>query len=588
MDTRLLAVAAGQAPADIVVKNGKIVNVYTKEIYDGGVAVVGDKIAAVGDVDYTIGEGTKVIDANGNYITPGFIDGHIHPESSNLSIRPFAELVLKHGTTAIMTDLHEIGVVAGLEGIEAVLDEAAETDLKLYFVVPSHVPFSPRLETSAGQFNYEIIKKALERKDAVGISEVVGPYILAQFPDLMNSMDLVNSKPGMTNQGHLADMKGPAMNAALAAGVTTDHESLGPDEALERVRKGCHLMIREGSAARNMEACLKAVLEAGLDTSRVSIVTDDLHTLDGVNNGHLDDAVKRAISYGADLATAIQMVSLNAARAFHLDDEIGGLAPGKRADINITTGEDDFKVLSVISGGKEIVDNGKMLVSYPKPEHKPCLLNTTTLKNPITADSFKIMAPEGAKKVKAQCMDTLPWIPITQPREVELQVVDGVVQCDLDQDVLYIAQVERYGINGNVGKAFMGGFNLKEGAIASSVGHDNHNIIVMGTNFEDMAVAVNNLIEVGGGQNVVKDGKVLKCVEYPVCGLLTDLSAEELAEEKKELIGYVHEMGSPIPIPYMFLSFICLAALPCMAITDVGFINVITQEVVDPIIGVIE
>lgn len=588
MDVKLLAVAGGQAPADIVVKNGKIVNVYTKEIYDGGVAIAGDKIAAVGDVDYCIGEGTKVIDANGNYLTPGFIDGHIHPESSNLSIRPFAELVLKHGTTAIMSDLHEIGVVAGLEGIEAVLDEAAETDLKLYFVVPSHVPFSPQMETSAGQFNYEIIKKALERKDAVGISEVVGPYVLAQFPDLMKSMDLVNGTPGKTNQGHIADLKGPAMNAVLAAGVTTDHESLGPEDALERVRKGCHLMIREGSAARNMEACLKAVLEAKLDTSRVSIVTDDLHTLDGVKFGHLDDAVKRAISYGADLATAIQMVSLNAARAFHLDDEIGGLAPGKRADINITTGEEDFKVLSVISGGKEIVDNGKMLVSYAKADHKPCLLNTTTLKNPITADSFKIMAPEGAKKVKVMCMDTLPWIPITQPREVELQVVDGVVQCDIEQDVLYIAQVERYGINGNVGKAFMGGFNLKEGAIASSVGHDNHNIIVMGTNFEDMAVAVNNLIEVGGGQNVVKDGKVLKCVEYPVCGLLTDLSAEELAEEKKELIGYVHEMGSQIPIPFMFMSFICLAALPCFAITDVGFINVLTQQVMDPILAVLE
>ena len=588
MNTKLLAVAGGQMPADIVVKNGKIVNVYTKEIYDGGVAICGDTIAAVGDVDYTIGEGTKVIDAQGNYITPGFIDGHIHPESSNLAIRPFAELVLKHGTTAIMTDLHEIGVVAGLEGIEAVLEEAEATDLKLYFVVPSHVPFSPAMETSAGQFNYEIIKKAMEREDAVGISEVVGPYILAQIPDLLQSMDMVNSKPGMTNQGHLADIKGPAMNACLAAGVTTDHESLSPEDALERVRKGCHLMIREGSAARNMEACLKAVLAAGCDTSRVSIVTDDLHTCDGVNLGHLDDAVKRAISYGADLATAIQMVSLNAARAFHLDDKIGGLAPGKRADINITTGEENFKVLSVIAGGKEIVDNGEMLVSYPAAEHKPCLLNTTTLKNPITADSFKLMAPEGAKKVKVQVMDTLPWIPITQGREVELEVKDGVVQCDIEQDVLYIAQVERYGINGNVGKAFMGGFQMKEGAIASSVGHDNHNVIVMGTNFEDMAVAVNHLINIGGGQCVGNKGEVVACVEYPICGLLSDKSAEELAAEKVVLNNEIHKLGCPIAIPFMFLSFICLGALPCYAITDVGFINVLTQSVMDPILEVIE
>ncbi len=588
MDKKLLAAAGGQAPADIVVKNGKLVNVYTKEIYEGGVAISGDKIAAVGDVDYAIGEGTKVIDAGGNYITPGFIDGHIHPESTSLSIRSFAELVLKHGTTAVMTDLHEIGVVAGLEGIEAVLEEAEATDLKLYFVVPSHVPFAPNLETSGGHFNPEIIKKALERKDAVGISEVVGPYILNGFPDLMETMDHVNQMPGKTCQGHLPDMEGPALNTCLAAGVTTDHESLSGDDALARLRNGCHLMIREGSAARNMADCIKQILEQKLDTSRVSIVTDDLHTVDAVERGHLDDAVRTALKNGVDFATAIQMVSLNAARAFHLDDEVGGLAPGKRADLNITTGEEAFEVLSVISGGKQIVDNKKCLVSYPKAEHKPCLLNTTHLKNPVTPDSFKIYAPEGAKKVKVQVMDTLPWIPITQGREAVLDVKDGVVQCDISQDVLYIAQVERYGINGNVGKAFMGGFHLQAGAIASSVGHDNHNVIVMGTNFEDMAKAVNYLIEIGGGQAVVKDGEILGAVEYPVCGLLSDLSGEELAEEKRKLNGIIHELGCPITIPFMFLSFICLAAIPVYAITDVGFINVLTQEVVDPVLEVAE
>lgn len=588
MDKKLLAAAGGQAPADLVVKNGKLVNVYTKEVYEGGVAVSGDKIAAVGDVEYAIGEGTKVIDAGGNYITPGFIDGHIHPESTSLSIRSFAELVLKHGTTAVMTDLHEIGVVAGLEGIEAVLEEAEATDLKLYFVVPSHVPFAPNLETSGGHFNPEIIKKALERKDAVGISEVVGPYILNGFPELMESMDHVNHMPGKTCQGHLPDMEGPALNTCLAAGVTTDHESLSGEDALGRLRNGCHLMIREGSAARNMADCIKPILEQKLDTSRVSIVTDDLHTVDAVDRGHLDDAVRIALKNGVDFATAIQMVSLNAARAFHLDDEIGGLAPGKRADINITTGAEAFEVLSVISGGKQIVDNKKCLVSYPKAEHKPCLLNTTHLKNPVTPDSFKIYAPEGAKKVKVQVMDTLPWIPITQGREAVLDVKDGVVQCDVSQDVLYIAQVERYGINGNVGKAFMGGFHLQAGAIASSVGHDNHNVIVMGTNFEDMAKAVNYLIDIGGGQVAVKDGEILGAVEYPVCGLLSDLSGEELADEKRKLNGIIHELGCPITIPFMFLSFICLAAIPVYAITDVGFINVLTQEVVDPVIEAVE
>ena len=250
MNEKLLLTASGKTPADIVVKNGKLVNVYTREIYDGGVAISGDTIAAVGDVDYCIGAGTKVIDANGNYITPGFIDGHIHPESTSLAIRSFAELILRHGTTVIMTDLHEIGVVAGIEGIEAVLEEAAETDLKLYFVVPSHVPFAPNLETSGGHFNNEIIREALKRPDAVGLSEIVGPYILAGFPDLMKSIELVKSMPGKTCQGHLPDISGPALNACLAAGVTTDHESLGPEDAVSRLRNGCHVMIREGSAAR--------------------------------------------------------------------------------------------------------------------------------------------------------------------------------------------------------------------------------------------------------------------------------------------------------------------------------------------------
>lgn len=588
MNKDLLAVAGGRKPADLVVQNGKIVNVYSGEIYDGGVAVSGGQIAAVGDVAYTVGPDTRIIDAGGNYITPGFIDGHIHPESSSLSIRPFAEIMLKHGTTVIMTDLHEVGVVGGLEAIEAVLDEAAVTDLKLYFVVPSHVPFSPFLETSGGKFNTEIIEKALKRPDAVGLSEIVGPYVLAGFPDLLQSMDVAVSMPGKTLQGHLPDMSGPAMNECLAAGVSTDHESLSAKDALERLRGGCNLMIREGSAARGLADCIKPIIEQKLDTSRVSIVTDDLHTIDAVDRGHLDDAVRVALNAGLDFIKAIQMVSLNAARAFELDQEIGGLAPGKRADINITTGPEDFKVKTVIAGGKLVTEDEKLLVSYPVADHKPCLLNTMKLKNPITADSFKYYAPEGAKRVKVQVMDTLPWIPITQGREVELPVVDGVIRCDVDQDVLYIAQVERYGINGNIGKAFMGGFNLKRGAIASSVGHDNHNIIVLGTNFEDMAVAVNRVVELSGGQVAVDGGEVVAEVAYPVCGLLSDLSAEELAAEKKTLIAKIHEMGSNIPIPFMFLSFICLAALPMYAITDHGFIDVLTQQIIDPVLEVLE
>jgi len=583
MDKHLLAAAGGQEPADLVIKNGKIVNVYSGEIYDGGVAVAGGAIAAVGDVEYCIGEGTEVIDAGGNYITPGFIDGHVHPESSDLAIRSFAEIVLKHGTTSVMTDLHEIGVVAGMDGIAAVIEENKATDLNLYFVVPSHVPFSPALETSGGAFDAKIIEDALKRPDAVGISEVVGHYVLAEFPDLMEAMDTVNATPGKSNQGHLPDMTGPALNKCLAAGVSTDHEALDGPQIVERLRGGCHAMLRESSAARTLADQAKYVAESGVDTSRLSIVADDLHCCDAVRLGHLDYYIKVALEAGLPFIKVIQMVTINAANGYGLGEEIGGLAPGKRADINITTGPDDFKVLSVFSSGKRIVDNGTMLVSYPAAEHEPCLLNTMHLLNPITPASFGIEAPAGAQKVKVLCMDTLPWIPITTPREVELPVKDGIVQCDVEQDVLYIAQVERYGKNGNIGKAFMGGFHLNSGAVASSVGHDNHNVIVMGTNFEDMAVAVNHLVEIGGGQCLVDGGKVIESISFPVCGLLSDLKAEELAAEKDKLNEAMHDRGCPIAIPFMFLSFICLAALPNFAVTDHGFIDVMKMEIIDPI-----
>lgn len=587
MDSKLLSVASGKVPADLVVKNGKIVNVYSGEIYDGGVAVAGDKIAAVGDVDYTIGEETKIVDAKGMYITPGFIDGHIHPESSNLAIRSFAEAVLKHGTTVIMTDLHEIGVVGGLEAIEAVLKEAESTDLKLYFVVPSHVPFSPNLETSGGQFNTEIIKKALQRPDAVGLSECVGMYLAAGFPELLASCDAALAA-GKTLQGHLPDVEGPVLNTCMAIGVTTDHESLSGKDLVERLRAGCHVMMREGSSARSLNELLKPVLEEKLDTSNLSIVTDDLHTIDLAATGHLDESVRTALKAGVDFMTAIQFVTINAARAFDLTRSVGSLTPGRRADINLTTGPEDFRVDTVIAGGRIVAEGGESVVHYPVAEHDPILLNTVHLAKPLEAADFEVRVSKAAKAAKVKVMDTLPWIPITQPRDVELKVADGVVQSDLEQDVLYIAQVERHGKNGNIGKAFMGGFKLKKGAIASSMGHDNHNIIVMGTNHADMAAAVNEAARLQGGQVFVVDGQVVCEIPFPVCGLQSDLSAEALAEEKRKFNEKLHEYGCEINFTCMFLSFICLAAIPLYAITDKGFIDVLQQKVIDPILEVIE
>jgi adenine deaminase len=580
----LMDVSLGKKEADLAIVNGQIVNVYTKEIYPGGVAVAGNIIVAVGDVGYCIGSETKVIDAEGKYILPGFIDGHIHPESTNLSIRQFAEAVLFHGTTSIMADLHEVGVVGGLAAIEAVLEEAKATPLKIFFVVPSHVPFAPGLETSGGIFDSKVIEQAFQRPDAVGLSEIVGPYLLQKHPELMKAIEISKSKR-KSLQGHLPHISGPELQSCMVAGVATDHESLSAEEALEKVRLGCHLMMREGSVARNLAECLKVITEHHVDPSMCSIVTDDLYIGDLVDKGHLDESLRTALANGIDFVTAVQMLTLNAARAYELDRYIGSLAPGRAADILITTGPEDFKVKTVIANGKLIVNEEKLLERFPVAEHHPILLNTTKLAQEIRPEDLTIKVDPQAKTARVMAMRTLDWIPITSGEECELEVKDGVIQASLDKDILYIAQVERHGKNGNIGKAFMAGFNLKAGAIASTVGHDNHNIIVLGTNHADMAVAVNRLVEVGGGQIVVNNGQILYEVQLPVVGLLSDLDAWDLAQEKKILNHKVQELGSTISLPFMFLSFISLAAIPDYAITDYGFIDVMQQKVIDPVLA---
>lgn len=584
MKNQILSAAASKTAADLAVINGKIVNVYSGEIYDGGVAVSGDTIIAVGQVQDYIGPSTKVLDAKSNYITPGFIDAHIHPESSNMNIVNFARTIQSHGTTVIMTDLHEIGVVSDLEGIESVLKEAENTSLKIYLVVPSHVPLAPELETSAAHFTPEKIEAALNRKDAVGISEVIGTSVAAGKEELLETIEIARQK-GKSIQGHLAGVSGKDMNVCLAAGITTDHESISSEDALERLRNGCFLMMREGSVSHDLRSCLKPILDHNLNTACTCIVTDDLDAIDAVEKGHLDESVRIALKEGIDFVTAIQMVTLNAARSFRVEHEVGGLVPGRRADINITTGPEAFEVLSTISGGKIFMENKVIVESYPKVQHNPCLLHTMHVNRKITAEDLMIRTHSDKKQVKVHVMKTDGISLLTGHLETELPVMNHTVQCSPEQDVLSIAQVERHGVNGNIGRAFISGFGLKSGAIASSIGHDNHNIIVVGTNFDDMAFAVNQVAKMEGGQVVVENETVLAALALPVCGLLSDLSADEIVKAKTMLNLAYQQLGGRIESPFMILSFICLASIPFHAVTDCGFIDVLNGKVIDPVIG---
>jgi adenine deaminase len=584
MDQHLIRVAMGKEPADLIITNGQLVNVYSGEIYPGGVAVAGDRIAAVGDVGYAVGETTQIIDAGGKYVTPGFIDGHIHPESANLSMARFAEIALCHGTTSVFTDLHEIGVVGGIDAMNAALEEGKQTPLKYYWVVPSHIPFSPGLETSGGHINADIIEQAMARSDAVGLGEVVSLYVAFEHPDLMRSLDITN-KQGKIISGHGPETVGPLWNAFVAAGTTNDHESLSAEDILLRVRTGVHAQLRHNLIVPTLPPMIKAVTESDINTRMVSLVTDDTTAVMLVNEGHMDYLVRLALQQGVDFVTAIQMATINVAQTFHKDFEIGSLAPGRFADVNIVDGPEDFQVLKTLSSGKLVAESLRPVEPMSLAGHQPILLNTFHLKRAVTAADLVIPAEPGSKTAHLHIMRTLPWIPITEGGEADLPVKDGYIAADVDQDLLHIAVVERHHQTGNIGRAFLGGMGLKRGAMASSIGHDHHNIVVMGVNPEDMAVAGNRVAEMEGGIVLVENGQIVDEIAFPILGLLTDVDAWTLAQKRQALLDKARERGCGVSDAFMFLSFITLAAIPAFAITDKGYVDVAEQKIIDPVLS---
>jgi adenine deaminase len=584
MDRHILRTAMGKEPADLVVTNGRIVSVYTGEIYPGGVAVSSNRITAVGDVSYAAGDNTEVIDAEGKYLTPGFIDGHIHPESSNLSMTSFAEIALCHGTTSVFTDLHEIGVVGGIEAMRAALEEGKKTPLKYYWVVPSHIPFSPGLETSGGHINAEIIEEVMKHEDSVGLSEVVSLYVAFEHPDLMKSLD-ITQKNRKIICGHGPETSGPMWNAFAAAGVTNDHEALSAEDVLLRLRTGVHAMLRHNLVVPTLPPLIKAVTEHKIDTRMVSLCTDDTTAIMLATQGHMDYLVRLALEQGIDFMTAIQMVSLNIALAFHRDYEIGSLAPGRYADINIVEGPQNFKVLRTIAGGKVVAENHKLFESIPKAVHKPVLLNTFHLKSTVEPADLVIPAKKGARTAHVHIMRTLPHIPITEGGEADLPVKEGYIAADKGQDLLHISVIERHHKTGNIGKAFLGGMGLKRGAMASSIGHDHHNIVVTGVDPVDMAFAANRVVEMQGGIVLAENNQIIEEISFPILGLLTDMDAWSLAEKRTALLNAAKDRGCTVSDAFMFLSFITLAAIPAFAITDRGYVDVSQQKKIDPVLS---
>lgn len=573
-ENKTLHTALGKIPADLVVINGRIVNVFSGEIYPGGIAVSGTKIAAIGDVEYAIGQKTKVIDAAGAYLVPGLIDGHVHVESSMLNVTNFAEMALRHGTTSIMTDLHEVAVVGGLDAVKEVLAEARNLPFKLFFVVPSHVPFSPGFETTGGSIGPAEVKEALHFPNAVGLSEVVVTAALGENPRLWESMQ-VTREAGLGLHGHCPFTRGKELSAYASLNIRTDHEAFDLEDGIQRLRAGIHLQIRDGSTAEGIPDIIRTITEKGLNSRHVSVITDDYLAEDLVQKGYMDAVYRRLIANGVDPLTAIQLISINTAEAYRVDDKIGVLAPGREADILIVKDLKEFAIHKVISCGKLVAEDGQLVQKLPSPTPSQKQLHSIHVLKPVSAMDLENLARVTSEhaEVNVNVLVTPQEIPVPDLGVFKLKVVDGVIQPDPQQDVAAICVVERHKATGNIALAFARGFKLKTGAMASSVAHDNHNIIALGTNYADLALAIRRVVELQGGQVVVDGHKILAEVSLPILGLMAEEPAEPLCKQINALTAAAREIGCEMRWPLMFLSFMTCSSGPGYSITDQGLLD---------------
>ncbi|MCR8744548.1 adenine deaminase [Romboutsia lituseburensis] len=577
--------------ADIVLYGGSVVNVLTREVYKADIAIKGKYILMVGNCESLIGENTIVVDVEGKYLSPGFIDSHMHFESSMLTITEFSRLSIPSGTTTLIADPHEIGNALGSIGMKAMADEASKMLNHVRLVVPALTPDCPSLETAGVDVSSKDMKDLLNYKNIIGIGELQGfsnaKHVYRNTPEIIT--DLLASTTYAKSIGKVVDGNAPelfgeelAAHIICTGGKCSCHETTTKEECIEKLRQGVYVFMREGSTQKNMAECIRAVTEERLDSRRCILATDDMVSEDLEKLGHMNEIVKRTINQGVNPIEAIQMVTINPATYFGLEDR-GVLSPSKVADIAIINDLNKMDVEAVFIDGKLVAAEGELIVALPKYTYPNCVKNSVKREILIDAD-LEIRSEKN--NVTVRCIRAIPDQNLTECIEEETTVRNGVVQSNVANDLLYIACVERYGRNNNIGKAFVKGFGLKKGAFAESVAHDTHNITVVGTNIGDMVVAVNKVIEMGGGLAVANNGKVLEELRLPVGGLITDeLTGSEVSEKISKLEKLVrNDLGGELRAPFMHLSFLALSTSPKWKITDKGLIDVNNFEILNPIV----
>lgn len=572
----LAAVAGGNAYADMVINHANLINVCTHEIQeDISVAVSCGRIAMVGDVAHCIGPDTQVVDAKGQYLAPGFLDGHIHVESSMMGAGGYAKAVIPHGTVGIYMDPHEICNVLGLDGVKCMLEDAARTPLKAMLTTPSCVPAVPGFEDTGSFIGPEEVAETMKWKECVGLGEMMN------FPGILGSSDHAHGitgetlKAGKIVTGHYSlPETGKGLNAYIASGVRCCHESTRMEDALEKMRLGMYAMFREGSAWHDLKEVAKSITQHQIDTRFATLISDDTHPHTLTSQGHLDHIVRRAVEEGIDVITAIQMVTINCAQCFQMDHDFGSVTPGKCADMVLLNNLEELKVTKVWIDGDLVAQDGKMTVEFAPYTYPEWATHSMHVGETITKDTFKIKA--SGDQVTVRAIEVIPAKVGSVERHITLQAKDGYLESDPTQDVLKTVVFERHHNTGKKGFGFVKGFGINCGAMASTVAHDAHNLLVIGTNDEDMALAANTLIACGGGMVAVQNGEVLGVVPLPIAGLMNDKPLEEMSEMVEKLEGAWAKIGCTMPSPFMTMALIPLACLPELRLTNRGLVDCTT------------
>ncbi|MCL4306117.1 adenine deaminase [bacterium] len=561
---RLLEVARGDRPADLLLKDARLINTISYEIEEAGVAVFEGRIAGIGDY-----EARETIDLKGRYLAPAFLDGHIHIESTLMTPPEFARTVVPFGTGGVFCDPHEIANVLGVRGIQFMLDSSENLPLDVWVMIPSCVP-ATHMETAGAVLEWKDMQTFLTHPRVLGIAEVMNfPGVILGDESVLRKVDLANGRPV---DGHAPGVSGKWLNAYAAAGIATDHESTQLLEAQEKLRRGMAVFIREGSTAKNMRNLLPLVRPE--NAHRFAFVSDDRHADELLIEGHMNATLRKAVSLGLDPILAVAMTSTHTAQIFGVR-HTGAVLPGRHADLVVLEDLKEFRPLRVFRRGIEVAREGELLVPIKKSDVS-AVSETVTLP-PLSTESFVVNA--STKQVNV--IDVIPDQIVTGRSTASLPVRNGVLHADSTQDIAKLVVIERHGKNGNVGKGFVRGFGLEDGALASTVGHDSHNIICVGMDDQDMLIAAQRLAEIQGGWVVVRDGKVTASVSLPVAGLMTNKSAREVTPEIEALHHAARELGSKLSSPFMALSFLALPVIPSLKLTDHGLVDVEKFSVID-------